>query len=340
MTDIKKNPGPIEKAGNQAQVPATGPERKAPLTLSDATMKQLMFGWAQKPFIAMLPGTDDKEKERIFNLEAYYALSIIEKSDALQTCDRKSIIDSVVAVASTGLTLAPEMRLGYLIPRKGKCYFQSSYMGKRELMIRTGLVKDIWANIVYSKETFIEKGGTEHTIEHRTVPFGDKGEIVGGYWAAELANGSRPYGIMEIERIRVIQSRSEAVKSGRGTPWDTDEEEMIKKTLINNSWKHLPKTGISPNVLKAMEADNAFDNDEFEDWLKKKEIEAGSDWEKDEKAAGKSNNIHVQDATIVTEPEKKPEPPKAQEEVPPPESNDQGGDLSNLGSEQKGKNLL
>ena len=324
-----------------SQVPATSQEPKGQLTLSNATMKELLFGWAKKSFTAMLPGKDEEEKARAFNLEAYYALDIINGNETLQNCDRKSIIDSLVAVATTGLSLSKELRLGYLIPRKGKCYFQSSYMGKREIMIRTGLVKDIWANIVYANETFIEKGGTEHTIEHRTIPFGEKGVIVGGYWAAELSNGTRPFGVMDIKRINEIRDRSDAVKSGKKnnkqTTWDTDEEEMIKKTLINNSWKHLPKTGISDNVLKAMEADNAFDNEEFEDWLKKKEAEAGSEWEKDDKAPGKKN-VHVEDAQIIVE-EKKPAPAPKEEETPPPDNSD-AGDLSSLGANHNGKELL
>jgi recombination protein RecT len=324
-----------------SQVPATGqePQKVGQLKMSEVTMTQLLSNWARKPFTMMLPGTDEAEKERKFNLEAYYAIAMINKSDTLANCDRKSIVDSIVAVATMGLTLAPDMRLAYLIPRKGKCYCQSSYMGKREILIRTGIVKDIWCNIVYANETFIEKGGTEHTIEHRTIPFGDKGKIVGGYWAAELVNGTRPYGIMDITRINEIRDRSDAVISGkaknRQTTWDTDTEEMIKKTLINNSWKHLPKTGISDNILKAIESDNAFDNDEFEDWLKKKEAEAGSEWEKDEKAPGKKN-VHVEDAQIVVE-EKKPAP--KEEETPPPENN-QTGDLSSLGANHNGKELL
>jgi recombination protein RecT len=341
MTETK-NQAP---ENNKSQVPATNGEKVGQMKMSEVTMTQLLSNWARKPFTMMLPGTDEAEKERAFNLEAYYAIAMINKSEALQNCDRKSIIDSLVNIAAMGLTLSPELRLAYLIPRKGKCYAQSSYMGKREILIRAGIVKDIWCNIVYEKETFVEKAGTEHTIEHHTVPFGDKGKIIGGYWSAELINGTRPYGIMDIDRIMLIASRSDAVKSGKGSPWDSDKEEMIKKTLINNSWKHLPKTGISDNVVKAIEADSAFDTDEFDDWLKRKEAEEGSAWEKDEKAPGKARDFNITEATVVHDESKKETAKEnvsdavvVNETIPPENSSE--GDLSTLGSDQNGKNLL
>ena len=75
----------------------------------------------------------------------------------------------------------------------------------------------------------------------------------------------------------------------------------------------------------------------IEDWLKKKEAEAGSEWEKDDKAPGKKN-VHVEDAQIIVE-EKKPAPAPKEEETPPPDNSD-AGDLSSLGANHNGKELL
>ena len=60
-------------------------------------------------------------------------------------------------------------------------------------------------------------------------------------------------------------SRSEAVKSGKGSPWDTDFEMMARKTILNWGFGSLPKTGISEHILKVIETETKMDNDDFED---------------------------------------------------------------------------
>ena len=53
--------------------------------------------------------------------ELGFAMQIFQNSDALQICDPQSILNAVVNVARTSVTLNPVMRLAYLVPRKNKC---------------------------------------------------------------------------------------------------------------------------------------------------------------------------------------------------------------------------
>lgn len=235
--------------------------------------------------------------ETRFHKEAGFAMQAIQNNPFLAKMDKQSILNAVVNVALTGLTLNPELKLGYLIPRKGKLYFMASYMGKKEIVMRSGMVKDVWVELVYEKDEFDVVGGGDRKLVHKPKHFGDRGKIVGGYWQAIYQNGEKPFGVMDVERIMEIKKRSEAVKAGKGSPWDTDEVEMMKKTILNWGFKSLPKTGISDDVLKAMEAEAVYEKEDLEDWKKAQDHDKKHSFDDDEPA----DDTVVSEAVIVTE---------------------------------------
>ena len=75
------------------------------------------------------------------------------------------LVEAIKNVSLTGLTLNPELRLGYLVPYKGKVKFQASYMGKVDILIRTGVVKDIYSDLVYANDEFSMTKGTITVVE-------------------------------------------------------------------------------------------------------------------------------------------------------------------------------
>lgn len=178
------------------------------------------------------------------------------------------LVEAIKNVSLTGLTLNPELRLGYLVPYKGKVKFQASYMGKVDILIRTGVVKDIYSDLVYANDEFCMTKGTGGTIIHKPNVFGERGDLLGGYYFAVLTSGVVKFDAMPKARIEEIKSRSEAVKKGKQSPWDTDFEEMARKTIVNWAFKFLPKTGISDSMIKVLETESQLDDEMFEDWRK------------------------------------------------------------------------
>jgi recombination protein RecT len=261
---------------SQAPAKAQGSE-----TLATMPMKKLILTQPKAQFLAS--GGDEQQ----FNKEAGFVLQKFQENPYLAKMDRLSIINAVVNVALTGLTLNPELKLGYLVPRKGKLYFQSSYMGKREILFQAGVVKDIWVNLVHENDPFEYYDGDHREIKHAPNPFAtveERGDIIGGYWVAILQNGTRMMGTMSRERIEQIKARSEAVKAEKNSPWKTDPLEMMKKTIINAAFKDLPKTGISEHVLNAMQADSQVDNEDLKDWIREQEAGQEHDLENDSPA--------------------------------------------------------
>lgn len=214
--------------------------------------------------------------EQQFAREVNFAMQAMMNNTYLIQCaqsDPQHLVEAIKNVGLTGLTLNPELRLGYLVPFKGKIKFMSSYMGKIDILMRTGVVRSIYAELVYSKDQFIYRKGVNGTLEHTPDVFSkDRGAIVGGYYVAVLTNGQVQYDVMPIDRIEEIKSRSESVKKGNSSPWTTDYVEMAKKTIINWAFKSLPKTGISDDMIKAIEAEADYEREEFEDWKREQEV--------------------------------------------------------------------
>jgi recombination protein RecT len=267
--------------------------------INKVSVKELVLTFPKKQFIAS-GGTEED-----FVREAGFALQVIDKTPYLLKCDRKSLVNAIANVAMTGLSLNPELRLGYLIPRKGKVYFQSSYMGKVELLIRSGMVKDIYAKLVYENDTFEVDGDiiTGKPI-HKANYFGDRGKVIGGYYVAKLVNGEVKWDTMPMRQILEAKKRSEAVKADKTSPWDTDEEEMMRKTIINWAFKFIPKSNISKSVLQAIESDSEYDRDMFDDWKKKQEAEAKDDFYSEEYSdytEVKDNHVNVDEHPVSEE---------------------------------------
>ena len=225
--------------------------------------------------------------EQKFSMEVNFAAQAMAKNPYLIECAKRDpyqLVEAIKTVGLTGLSLNPVLKLGYLVPFNGKIDFMSSYMGKMEILIRTGVVKSIYAELVFEKDHFVYRKGTNGTLEHTPDVFAkDRGELKGGYYYAVLTNGEIQYDVMPKSRIEEIKSRSQSVKSGKASPWSTDYYEMAKKTILNWAFKSLPKTGISEDLLKVLESEENFEVADFEAWRKEQEQNQKDSFKSDDK---------------------------------------------------------
>jgi recombination protein RecT len=267
-----------------ATAPATEVKKTTAPAIPSALRELAPFLTKPKQAFCAAGGTEQK-----FAQEVNFAMQAMLNNPYLVTCaksDPDHLVEAIKNVGLTGLSLNPELRLGYLVPFKGKIKFMSSYMGKIDILIRTGVVKSIQAELVYEKDQFVYRKGVNATLEHTPDVFAkDRGELKGGYYIAVLANGQIQYDVMPVDRIEEIKNRSESVKNGKGSPWSTDYTEMAKKTIINWAFKSLPKTGISEDMIRAIEADNEIEREDFEDWKKAQEIKQADSFKDDGKFA-------------------------------------------------------
>lgn len=191
--------------------------------------------------------------------ELGFALQLFEASPTLQKCDPTSILNSVVNVARTSITLNPAMRLCYLIPRKGKCILEFSYMGLVAMLRDNNCIRTISATIVYADDEF-DYDPASNNITHKptfakTEQEHNSREIIGCYSRATLPTNDVVFEFMpmwEIDKVKKMSAGSGSASSA----WNTWKDEMIKKSVIKRHFKMLISGNASDALQTALKVEN------------------------------------------------------------------------------------
>lgn len=204
-----------------------------------ATIEQFVYG-AEANFQSVLV-----DRSINFEREAGFAIQILTAGDyiaKLAVNDRQSVVNAVTNIAAIGISLNPAKKQAYLVPRKGKICLDISYMGLIDLAIDSGSIMWAQAGLVHANDAFA-LNGFDKPPTHSFNPFSkDRGEIVGAYVVVKMHSGDYLTECMSREEIDAIKNRSESVKAGKSSPWDTDYGEMAKKTVVKRAYKYWPKS--------------------------------------------------------------------------------------------------
>ena len=79
--------------------------------------------------------------EKKFKIEINFAIQALKKNSYLQKCSVESVLESVLNISQTGLSLNPVLNYAYLVPMKGKCVLMPGYQGLIKLVTDAGSVK-------------------------------------------------------------------------------------------------------------------------------------------------------------------------------------------------------
>lgn len=197
-----------------------------------------------------------------FEKEQGFAIQALNNNDTLMNAainSPASLLNSVLNVALTGLSLNPVLKFAYLIPRKGRVLLEPSYIGLIKILTDAGIVKSIRAEIVRQNDDFDFQLGSKPFIRHSRNLASDNDSIIGAYAIAELADGLQQFEVMSKSDIDKIMERSESAKSNF-SPWKSDYSEMARKTVIRRLYKYLPKSSI-----KAVDKLQAFEENDFDE---------------------------------------------------------------------------
>ena len=179
----------------------------------------------------------------------------MRRTPKLQECSHPSILGSVIQAAQLGLEPGNVLGYCYLIPfwnnkiRSLECQFMLGYRGMLALARRSGDISNIEARAVYERDEFFIQYGTEAHIRHVPALGADRGQLTGFYGVAHIAGGGYHIEWLAKDKVEQIRRRSKAGDSG---PWQTDYEEMGRKTVIRRMFKYLP---VSIEAQKAAHLD-------------------------------------------------------------------------------------
>ncbi len=158
-----------------------------------------------------------------------------------------SLRDSILNVATVGLSLCPTKQHAYLVPMRvgdvPTVCLQISYRGFVEIAQSSGAIEWVQAKIVYENDTYENRGSKLEPL-HSFDAFGDRGKKKGAYCVAKTSSGDYLVEEMMLVDIFAIRERSESYKNEKArrySPWVQFEDEMIKKTVVKRASKLWPK---------------------------------------------------------------------------------------------------
>lgn len=200
------------------------------------------------------------------NQELGFAFMAIENNTYLQGCTQQSIIDAVLMIGRTGLTLNPVFKFAYLIPRKGKCVLDIGYQGMAKTLVDAEAAKTIDAFVIY-KDEFLQGRFKFDPVTQECIydPIYPETELEqnkrmkfdslhGVLTVATLFDGSKHKHFLprwKVEKAyRISEGKSEKM------PWGNFWDEMVKKTGIRAHFKVLPKGKITDQLAAVMELED------------------------------------------------------------------------------------
>lgn len=185
------------------------------------------------------------------------AVSALSTTPKLAECHPMTFIGAMMTAAQLGLEPNTPLGQAYLIPfwnsktKRLECQFQPGYKGLIDLAYRSGRVVSIQSHVVYENDVFDYAFGLDPELRH--VPaVKDRGAPVAVYAVFRMVDGGFGFDVMSWDDVMAHARRySKAFSSG---PWQTNPEEMAKKTVLKRALKYAP---LSSEFVKGVLADGS-----------------------------------------------------------------------------------
>ena len=180
-------------------------------------------------------------------------LSAVSANRDLANCETKSFLAAMMQAAQLGLEPNTPLGQAYIIPYKDhgvpKAQFQIGYKGLIDLAYRSGQVSIIDAQVVYENDDFEYELGLEPKLKHKPA-LKNRGKPILYYAMFRTKDGGFGFQVMSYEDcLDHARKFSKAYSSG---PWQTNFDEMAKKTVLKKALKYAP---LKSDFLRGLSAD-------------------------------------------------------------------------------------
>ena len=237
--------------------------------------------------------TDDVEPEKhIARLIAQAGLAyMIEPS--LQRCTQMSFLESMIAIAETGLSLSKQSGEAYLIPFRDRqrgvvnAQFMPGYRGLIKLAVQTGSVSRVDSVTVFESDEFSywEAEDGPHLLHKPDLGLerDDDTKITRVYMRAFIRGGGVRIEVMTRKQVEKIRKGA----PGKDQPaWRHHWGEMARKTVIRRGVKTIPQstTDKAVRVLeRALELDvraAGYDLEGIDELVEERRRALTTEWER------------------------------------------------------------
>ena len=218
---------------------------------------------SQKPkkmqdYIKKMQGEIAKALPSVLTPERFtrITLSALSTNAKLAETTPQSFLGAMMTAAQLGLEPNTPLGQAYLIPYRNhgvlECQFQLGYKGLIDLAYRSGEVSTIQAHVVYENDEFEYELGLEPKLRH--VPAkSDRGDPVFFYAVFRTKDSGYGFDVMSVDDVRAhARKYSKAYSNG---PWQTNFEEMAKKTVLKRVLKYAP---LKTDFVRGLSADETI----------------------------------------------------------------------------------
>lgn len=241
-------------------------------TIQDAANKATITKANPKPatmqaYIKQMEGEIKKALPSVITPERFtrIVLSALSANPKLQECTPQSFLGAMMTAAQLGVEPNTPLGQAYLIPyfngkeKRLECQFQLGYKGIMDLAYRSGDVSTIQAHAVYENDEFSFEFGLDPKLCHIPAK-SDRGVPTHFYAVFRTKDGGYGFEVMSIDDVRQhAQKYSKAFSSG---PWQTNFEEMAKKTVLKKVMKYAP---LKSDFVRGISADETIKTEISED---------------------------------------------------------------------------
>jgi recombination protein RecT len=233
------------------------------------------------------------------------ALNVIltsEQCDKLLACSMESKKQALTEYVVQGLDASKKQ--AYFIPYGNKMQLMRSYFGDVCVTKQTGLIKDVYAVVIYEGDTIeisFDDYGRETLVKHETSFLNRDNKIIGAYGVAVGQNDYKLYSFMTRKELEASWDMSKAKTSKF---LNNFQQEAAKRTVIRRLVKMIFNTSLntteqqtliigSYNRTTADEYDNSYDNS-YDNKLNDSIINVEQEQQKQESKKKPTLNKHPQ----------------------------------------------
>ena len=217
---------------------------------------------SMQAYVKQMQGEIKKALPAVMTPERFtrIVLSALSTNPKLGQTTPQSFLAAMMTAAQLGMEPNTPLGQAYLIPfynnktHCSECQFQLGYKGLIDLAYRSGEVSIIQAQVVYEHDSFNYSFGLEPVLKH--IPAAsDRGEPTYVYAMFRTKEGGFGFDVMSMDAVHTFaQQYSKSFSSG---PWQTNFEEMAKKTVLKKVLKYAP---LKTELVRELSADGTVKN--------------------------------------------------------------------------------
>lgn len=190
-------------------------------------------------------------------------MSALSANPKLQECTPASFLGAMMTAAQLGMEPNTPLGQAYLIPYRNhgrmECQFQLGYKGLIDLAYRSGDVSIIQAHTVRENDEFQYELGLDPKLRHIPAKT-NRGKAIAYYAMFKTKNDGFGFQVMSIEEVN-DHARKYSKSFGSG-PWQTNFDEMAKKTVLKKVLKYAP---LKSDFVRGISQDETIKNDISDD---------------------------------------------------------------------------